>query len=878
MPLLLPDESFRELHALVQAFNAIPEDNHVQRLFLLQKIDSAVHHADMNAALFAWYNHERGEGTESGIEETLQEYGIQLTASFFLRRMQFALAVKQHAGEERLSPAEKETCCNVADEPRLLADHQQLLKASMQWQRLRPMYIQSSLKMAHLAEASEVVGRRMDNHTELFSQASNKIRQIREKALNPHSHFNYEVKPLGKEQNNNFNFIVRFGDESAPLVMRVTDEESLSLDQKLRSEAVSKHFNEEYAQFMHVFTHDGSATYMSVALGNFANQGDLQNVAQSISKAFQGNERQKRQQIAANTTHYFKQIAKFLTELEKGGVWHPDIKLTNFLSHDNRVVVSDRKTFIETPTPAAQDMSTTVMYAAPEFADCMNRTGTALVATKATTEIAMQPYMAWQVGLALKEFMLTAIRGHKLEKTLSNEEKAVFAEAMDTRGYDISQLLPNPGYQVQNLWLLAEELTHMKAERRLSLSAFQKLLTHVNQPPLQFAALLEAEKPADEVGYSKLVAAILRRLHNRSPLDNEALETINSYFAAIYENAYTSARLAPYAKKLALYCHQRDHGLEVLSARIERALWKGDWQRASLGQKLRYWLTLTFWRVDRVTTAEMLANDDKALVTSNESKMNRWLNLNMQFELLSKPYLQVRLGEVQYENLNAYFERMRTLQEAAPQEESEVTETQPVSESSMQDRFVSDTSHDINPATMVRVDTDDESVDAFNTMVLVGRSDSPVPSSSSASVSESFSTMVVKPATMIARVLTDSSDPLRDSDNDTSSDDEKSDDDEYATTIREPRKNTAGPSPWDSLKVPAGKPTGTCNSPAASSVAAAVAPVRRLMPVKHPSVNTAMMQSLKRLSFWRQSVDDAPPPSTPVEAHEPADSLQPQLD
>lgn len=874
MPLLLPDESFTELHALVKAFNAIPEEHHVQRLFMLQKIDSALHQAEMNKALFTWYNHARVDEGSSGIEETLQEYGIQLTASFFLRRVQFALAVKQHAGHVSLTPAEEETCSNVADEQRLLAEHQQLLTASAPRKYLEPLYVQSSLKMAHLATTLDAVLRRKDKHTSLFSQAGNKIRQIRDKPLNPFGHFNYEVKPLGNEQNNNFNYIVRFDDDSAPLVMRVTSQESLSLDQKLNSETVSKYFNEEYAQFMHVFNHEGSSTYMSVVLGNFANQGDLQNVAKTLYKRQTANPRQKPQLIGGTTTHYFRQIANLLIELEKVSVWHPDIKLTNFLSHDDRVVVSDRKTFIETPTPIAEEMGTTVMYAAPEFAECMNRAGTALVATKATTEIPMQPHMAWQVGLALKEFMLTAIRGHKLKRTLSKAEKAVFAEAMDTQGYDISKLLPNPGYQVQNLWLLADELTHTKAERRLSLAAFQKLLTHVNQPPLQFAAQLEKEKPADEVGFSQLVAAIFRRLDNWGPLDNKALEDINSYFAAIYENAYTSARLAPYASRLAHYCHHRGHGLEALSERIERALWEGDWQQASLGQKLRYWLTFTFWRVDRVTTVESLADADRALVTSDEPRMNRWLNLNMQFELLHKAELQALLGEAEYENLSGYFAHMQTLQEAPAQESPELTVTQSPSESLSRDRFDRDGSQPFNPATMVCIDDCDSADDTsaasfgFNTMVLVESPDRPTLTSSSTSVSESFSTMVVKqPDSMIARVLTDSA---------TSSDDESFSGEEYATTVHQALKKPAGPSPWDSLKAPVSEVKASCSSDAASSVAVPAAPVKRRIPKQHLSVNTAMMQSLKRLSFLRQ-FDDNQASSTPVEAHAPADVLPPQL-
>lgn len=216
---------------------------------------------------------------------------------------------------------------------------------------------------------------------------------------------------------------------------------------------------------------------------------------------------------------------------------------------------------------------------------------------------------------------------------------------------------------------------------------------------------------------------------------------------------------------------------------------------------------------------------------------------------------------------------MQTLQEAPAQESSELRVTQSPSESLSRGRFDRDESQRLNPSTMVCIDDDDSADDTsaasfgFNTMVLVDSPDSPTLTSSSTSVSESFSTMVVKqPASMIARVLTDSA---------TSSDDERFSGEEYATTVHQGPKKPTGPSPWDSLKVPVSEAKASCSSDAASSVAVSAAPVKRLIPKQHLSVNTAVMQSLKRLSFLRQS-GDYQASSTPVEVLEPADALPPQ--
>ncbi|HEN4753984.1 TPA: hypothetical protein U5517_001008, partial [Legionella pneumophila] len=91
MPLNLPPKSSKDIMPLVIAYNNAPEDDKIQKLFYLQKINYLLNKTQLNDDLFDWIN----DAEEGGWLNELAKFSINPNASFFLKGMQFAKAITE---------------------------------------------------------------------------------------------------------------------------------------------------------------------------------------------------------------------------------------------------------------------------------------------------------------------------------------------------------------------------------------------------------------------------------------------------------------------------------------------------------------------------------------------------------------------------------------------------------------------------------------------------------------------------------------------------------------------------------------------------------------------------------------------------------------
>ena len=137
-----------------------------------------------------------------------------------------------------------------------------------------------------------------------------------------------------------------------------------------------------------------------VVLSLFANQGDLSETALNL----QGS---KVNEIAVSCQSTFHQLSDFCLDSMEAGAYHPDMKLSNFLVHNNWLKISDRKTLVNEKKPMASSLRITPRYAPDEMLKCLNRSKSEynqLIAS--VTPIDMPQMMAFELGIALKEFLI----------------------------------------------------------------------------------------------------------------------------------------------------------------------------------------------------------------------------------------------------------------------------------------------------------------------------------------------------------------------------------------------------------------------------------------------------------------------------------------
>ncbi|WP_454783983.1 LegK7 family Dot/Icm T4SS effector kinase [Legionella sp. WA2024007413] len=636
----------RRLRRLIQEFNKIPAEDVVQRLFQLQKINYSINSTPIFEGEYKWL----AATDKDSWQAHLKAFGINPDGSFFFKGFQFAKAVAQQIDASEIKMMEPRE-----DLYELMQKRDTLLKSGEPFSQVKSQFLAISYRLNQLAERDTILKKSLDEHKQILRLAKRKISAIKGESDLQSSE--YKTEPLGEKHVNNYNFkfkMKRWKD----LVIRVEDRNDLGFEQDLHSFPVAKYFINDAALFMMQFkTEDNKEIeYKPVVISQFAEQGSLVDVAKKLKG-------QSQQTIAAITKYYFSQINDFCLKLQQAGAYHPDIKLTNFLVHKNKLLVSDRKTFVRSPKPLANDLRSTPRYAPPQYLACLDDECENYTPTARTTRIDVKQLMSYQIGKALKEFLIVTQLGRLPEK--SREEKS-----------NVLAHFHKPYRAITNLTILVDELTRFEEGKRLTIEQFQRLLPYINHETDFFYQQLEQELSAKSLGIEQELHEVKKLLYSHEFEGINYLERANVVFSAISDRYPSEPRLNYIAEKLATKCYQNysKKYFSEISQEIETALFTQDWNSASWWRQMIHTLSFGFFRVARVTTA------DKIEISLDFNDQNFQTHF-IQFEFLPAEELD-SLGLTEAKNFKEYFkvhlDEIRELnnKESIREEEEAVDETE----------------------------------------------------------------------------------------------------------------------------------------------------------------------------------------------------------
>ncbi|KTD72980.1 LegK7 family Dot/Icm T4SS effector kinase [Legionella tucsonensis] len=614
----------RRLIRQIHAFNKIPDEDVVQRLFYLQKINYHINSIPIFEGEFKWL---AARGLESW-QAHLEMHGINPDGSFLFKGIQFAKAVAQVPAS--LISSRIKDKVEGKDIYQLMQERDALLKSASPFDEIREQFLAINARLSMLAEKDNILKKNLDEHAQILSLAKEKISAI--KGESDLSSSDYKTEVLGKKQVNNFNFKFRMRGWKKTLVFRVEDRNDLSFEQDLHSYPVSKYFANDVALFMMQFKSEDhkEIEFKPVVLSQFANQGSLLDIA----KKLRGKPQQK---IAARTKYYFNQINDFCLKLKEANAYHPDIKLSNFLVHNHKLLVSDRKTFVRSPRPLASMLRSSPRYAPPQYLACLDEECEDYITKAYTTQIDVEQLMSYQMGKALREFLIVTQLGEIPEQS-DEEHRTVLAH------------FEKPSRVIINLSMLVEELTRYEEGKRLTIEQFQRLLPYINQNIDDFYRQLEKELPAKNLGIERELNEIEQLLHNNRLKGINFLEQANIIFTVVSEQNSKEPRFNRMAEQLAVKCYQEcsESYFYQISKEIETALLTKDWSSASWWRRVVHTLSFGFFRVERVTTA----NNIEISLNFNDQEFRTHF---IQMEFLPATTLD-SLGASEANNFKDYFQ------------------------------------------------------------------------------------------------------------------------------------------------------------------------------------------------------------------------------
>ncbi|EHL30300.1 hypothetical protein [Legionella drancourtii] len=596
-----------KLKTLIDRFNSCAEEDHANRLFYLQKINYALNQTTYDTFLFNWIQSKADK--KGSWQSLLAYYGINPDASFFLKGVQFAKAVAKHVHDKPL-PADELKSDKSQDEllpekePQedekriylLMQQRDELLEKTVSFKEeqtelalAQKQYLAISHEISQIAATHKRYKDIIERHEKILNLARRKINAL--KGYTDEKTSAYLTERLGKKHINNFNFTFKMKGLEEKLVVRVEDRGDLSEEQKLHAHEVAHdYFSDDAIVFMIEFKEekDGDVVYKPLVLGQLARQGDLRSVARSLK----GSPEDK---IVGALKHYFKQINDFCIKLKKAGAYHPDMKLSNFLVDKEKILVCDRKTFLHDPNPLASKIRSTPHYAPPQYKDCLNEEQDGYLPIAGKVRFDMEQFMAYEIGMALKEFMLLSLFDEKKEEYWHPHA-------------NISSFTKKPSAQVTNIALIIREMTHEEEGKRLSIEKFQQLIPYIIQSPPNFYTKLQELHPISPEINTEIeqVQALIRNEQGLKGAD--FLAKANPMFMSISTRVPQEPRLAWFAEKLASKCYNEcsKEYWTRFTDKMEQELANQNWAKAPWYRKLAYYLSFSFFNVAQVTDASEL--------------------------------------------------------------------------------------------------------------------------------------------------------------------------------------------------------------------------------------------------------------------------------
>ena len=465
----LPRAGSGKLSELIDNYNKLGDEQHLEKLFYLQKINYFFQKTTTKPELIAW----RNQLGEEGLEAHLQRAGIHRDGSQLLQSIEFAKAVQLYTPKKIESSKRslfeamtaRDALLNKEPSEETLAEYALLNQEIM-------LHYNSDKKLQDKIQRSLI----------FLGLTYAKIDAIKGSVI---QYFDeYQTRTLGNPEGNNKNFILTIGDDTK-VVIRVEDRHNLSNEQVLQTQPVSEYFSEDYATIMVPFSVEGEVDYQPVVISELASQGDLL----SYVKTLKGAEEDK---VVNEAQYFFIQLNDFCMKLMESGHYHPDIKLSNFLTDGDRVIISDRKTFTDKKTPKITEISSSPLFGAPEYTACLTDSADKLKASAYRTTLDMPSYMAYQLGMALKQFLFTGIE--RIDDDQFSEWSA-FTNNPD-----------EPNNALKNMDALIQELTRDNPKDRLSIQNFQTLLKKAHKlSHAEFMMQLERLSPSEKLStYPKI--------------------------------------------------------------------------------------------------------------------------------------------------------------------------------------------------------------------------------------------------------------------------------------------------------------------------------------------------------------------------------------
>jgi serine/threonine protein kinase len=514
MPNLLssPEGLPPKLKSYIAKYNALLNDeeptkeNELRKLFYLQQINNHIFELPAQTEIAKWKN----EVGKNSLEEHLQKYGIYRDSSILLQSIKLAIAVREVLD---LDPLDRTQSSGLPLYAAMRTRNQALQQEEPTNENLNT-FAENNLAILQQYNSDIDLQAKIKRHERILSLTYAKIDAIQ--GFVEQNFAEYQSKPLGDQTGNNKNYTLSVEGESERVVIRVEDREQMGAESTLQTHEVSSYFSEDYAAFMMPVTVNGANTIRPIVISEMAKEAGLDAYSRKLQSVTSAHP-----EIAVqNAQHFFTQLNDFCTKLMDAGYYHPDIKLSNFLTDGEKIIISDRKTLIKKKEPTAAEILSTPRFAAPEYMSCFDGQMVMNGLVAKSTKLNMPSYMSYQMGMALKEFMYNSL------------------------GVGVIDLEPlvskvkNPSKEILNISLLIQELTRDNPKDRLAIKDFQTLMEKIDLSPKEFQEEVEKALPIDKLSTQNSILAI-REFATVDIISPELLEKIEN----IPENHFEDPRI-----------------------------------------------------------------------------------------------------------------------------------------------------------------------------------------------------------------------------------------------------------------------------------------------------------------------------------------------
>lgn len=577
-------KELKKLIDLITRYNEISdkeENAELKRLFYLQQINYLTKYST-NTIIIQW----RNQYDKNGLESHLQKYGVHRDLSLLLEGIEFANAVSRFSPLLGSSPELSQTDFYEAMQERDKLFTEDPAPGNI------TKYIQYNQIIKAYYQQDQQLQEKVQRNLYYLSLAYAKVDAIQ--GFVQQEFGEYQTEVLGNPKGNNKNFTFTIEGEPVKTVIRVEDRNTIGKEQQLQTHQVSEYFSEDYVTIMVPFLNDDNETaYQPVVISEFASKGDLAHYAEKLKG-------RDPKDILKQTVYFMDNLGDFCTKLMDSGHYHPDIKLSNFLTDGERLIVSDRKTITDKKNPKVNEISSSPIYGAPEYQKCLRSGSVGLNFRAFATTLDMPSYMSFQVGTALKEFML------KSNLIPYDEQSEEDFEEKFSKWQSLSKFAnPQPSTnEIRNMSVLVQELTRQNSKDRLPIKHFQTLLKKVTLSPDEFMDELEKLSPASKLSSSEDIE-LIKTILTADTLDEKLEEKLGQTDPTHLETLFLDPRFHSESlfkgKSLA-------HANQYLKA-VDGALLAKDLEKASGFRWFIHVISFGFITVPRVSTINDIKNN-----------------------------------------------------------------------------------------------------------------------------------------------------------------------------------------------------------------------------------------------------------------------------